>query len=172
MASHPHVDTIQTNAILQGKEVTGKRENRSLHPAVRKYLGKAPVGKARVATSASTSPHDKAVNSAGRDRVCQSQESVDSRVQTQKESAKDSVAEDRKETVNEHSHTSDRVGHDSIDVVGADSKNPSSLSSESSNNKTMESSRPPSPKYLPPKPPDNPHTISQGRQERLQSKKR
>lgn len=44
--------------------------------------------------------------------------------------------------------------------------------SESAKNDDPVSSRPPSPKYLPPKPPDNPQTIAQGRHQRFQAKKR
>ncbi|XP_042230235.1 YEATS domain-containing protein 2-like isoform X2 [Homarus americanus] len=152
-------------AVNKTKDVDSKQKQ-MLHPAVRKHLGKAPV---KSAGSSSPFPNSPVYQSFGRNKLPHGEykESVE------KGSVKEEHA-DMVESVERFSSETDRISSDHREIQEATDGKCKDLSDtiDEDTNKNFRSPRPPSPKYLPPKPPDNPHTIFQGRHQRFQSKRR
>nr|XP_045595601.1 YEATS domain-containing protein 2-like isoform X1 [Procambarus clarkii] len=150
----------------------GNKHKPMLHPTVRKHLGKAPVThKAAAVSSLDESPQ----NSSSAPSVSTYQGAITSRLP--QEECKGSVGA---ATLEEKPAIKDKIVSGSEDVCDTQieahdttkDKCKEETDDNDARNRDLKSSRPPSPKYLPPKPPDNPQTIYQGRHQRFQSKLR
>ncbi|XP_037779818.1 YEATS domain-containing protein 2-like [Penaeus monodon] len=155
-------------AANKSAEVISTPKNLEIHPSVRRHLGKTP--RSHSSQEANGGFLSKSF-SAG-----QSVSEEGSADFSLSGTISDSVKKELNIQSNERGMESCR-DHLMVRVkteVHADSKSQVQKEgrSESAKNDDPVSSRPPSPKYLPPKPPDNPQTIAQGRHQRFQAKKR
>ncbi|XP_068231555.1 YEATS domain-containing protein 2-like [Palaemon carinicauda] len=143
-----------------------------VHPAVRKHMGKAPVnaaasGSSDLSSLDSSTPSQIALNSYRKDDV-----SGHGRLQFNEESSSKGKLRREVSEISFYSE-SDKMPNKYVCTDGNDKS--SLLRNEDkmqkSTGKNLELSRPPSPKYLPPKPPDS-QIIAQGRHQKFQSKRR
>lgn len=152
----------------QSAEVISTPKNLEIHPSVRRHLGKTPRShSSQDANSGFLSKSFSAGQSASEEG---SAEFNQLRTISDTVKKEPNVESNGRGMENCQDHLMARVKTE----VHADSKSQvqEEGGSESAKNEDSVSSRPPSPKYLPPKPPDNPQTIVQGRHQRFQAKKR
>lgn len=155
-------------AANKSAEVISTPKNLEIHPSVRRHLGKTPRShSSQDANSGFLSKSFSAGQSSSEEG------SADfNQLRTISDTVKKepNVESNGRGMENCQDHLMARVKTE----VHADSKSQvqEEGGSESAKNEDSVSSRPPSPKYLPPKPPDNPQTIVQGRHQRFQAKKR
>lgn len=155
------LQTITLSILLQGNTQKGEGKGSrlpGLHPAIQKLLGEAPTAPLPTAEALSIDPYtsEHKTQSPTTDQVGEKSLSY----QTQSTSTADNKA---------------TAGHhflESTTPPSASQASDVSKISQVDQDEISQSPRLPSPKHLPPRPPDNPATIPQGRQRRSQSKRR
>lgn len=143
----------------------GKKHKAMLHPAVRKHLGKSTVKRETVEPPL----HESLQNISPSHNLS----AITSRLPQGEYRDSVGVATIKEEPVKDSFSGNEDVSNSILEThntVNNPSKDGSDRNDEK--NQDLKSSRPPSPKYLPPKPPDNPLPIFQGRHQRFQSKRR
>ncbi|XP_042890039.1 YEATS domain-containing protein 2-like isoform X2 [Penaeus japonicus] len=153
-------------SLSKSAEVISTPKNLEIHPAVRRHLGKAPrCRSSQEANSGSPSKSLSAGQSASEEGPTDG---------SQARIISESVKKEPNIELNERGMENCQGQMVKVKTEGhTDSKSQEQVGeSEPAKNEDSVSSRPPSPKYLPPKPPDNPQTIAQGRHQRFQAKKR
>ncbi|XP_047476692.1 YEATS domain-containing protein 2-like isoform X2 [Penaeus chinensis] len=155
-------------AVNKNAEAVSTPKNLEIHPSVRRHLGKTPRshssqdangGFLSKSFSAGQSVSGEGSADFGQSRTISDSVKMEPNVESNErgmESCQDQLMVRVKTEV--HADSKPQVQEEGR--------------SESAKNEDSVSSRPPSPKYLPPKPPDNPQTIAQGRHQRFQAKKR